>query len=291
MAGPVTYGFRQIEKPDGRKETKPLDAGKNPPNGVIVAYYLAEKPEGEITLTILDEGGNQVRQFNSKKAKAEGEQAATESGTSTAAEVVAEAAEGSQVITEPEAEEVEQEQFIPKDQGINRFVWNFRYENATKIPGNKFSELTSAGPEVPPGTYQARLQIGDETFTESFEVLKDPRVDVSQEDLKAQFELGMQIRDTLSRLNESVIELRDVREQLEGWETRLARRDNTEDARKTARELKERLTGIEEELMNTKATGRFMYPPPNVPTRLNHKLAFLAGALGSADAAPTRQEY
>jgi hypothetical protein len=33
------------------------------------------------------------------------------------------------------------------------------------------------------------------------------------------------------------------------------------------------------------------YPPPNVPTRLDQKLAFLAGVVSSADAAPTRQSY
>jgi len=43
--------------------------------------------------------------------------------------------------------------------------------------------------------------------------------------------------------------------------------------------------------MNTKATGRMPYPPPNVPTRLNQKLAMLGFDVGSADAVPTRASY
>jgi hypothetical protein len=79
-----------------------------------------------------------------------------------------------------------------------------------------------------------------------------------------------------------------VREQLEGWEKRLGRQENGKDAGATAKSLIERLTAVEEELRNTKATGRMMYPPPNVPTRLSQRLAFLGFTVVSADAAPTK---
>ncbi|HZS94619.1 MAG TPA: glycosyl hydrolase [Chloroflexota bacterium] len=289
MSGPLTYAFRKEEKPDGSKEIKLLDAGKNPPNGVIVTYYLAEEPEGDLALTILDANGKEVRRFSSKRKKEE-KKAEGESALEYA--VGESAAEGSEAIVDPEADAEQQEPFLPKKRGINRFAWNFRYENATRIPGDKFSEFATAGPAVPPGHYQVRLEIpGGESFTETFELLKDPRVDATQDDLQAQFDLGMKIRDTMSRLNEAVIQIRDLREQLEGWEKRLSRANNAGDALKTARDLKKRLTVIEEEFMNTKATDRMQYPPPNVPTRLNQKLAFLNGAIGSADAKPTQQEY
>jgi hypothetical protein len=55
--------------------------------------------------------------------------------------------------------------------------------------------------------------------------------------------------------------------------------------------MKDRLTAIEEELMNTKAVGRLLYPPPNVPTRLSQKLVGLGSYVGSADRAPRRQAY
>ena len=41
------------------------DAGENPPDGVMIHYYLKEAPE-EITVTILDGGGQVIRSFSSK---------------------------------------------------------------------------------------------------------------------------------------------------------------------------------------------------------------------------------
>ena len=294
MAGPVTYAFKQEEKPDGRKETRLLDAGKNLPSGVIISYLLPRKPEEEITLAILDESGNEVRSFSSKKDK-EGDVAGTgtapaESESITTETARQEAAEGSEVVVDPEADVEEQEPFIPKNEGLNRFVWNFRYENATKIPGDKFAEFTTAGPAVPPGRYEVRLTVGEDVFTQSFQILKDPRVNATQQDFERQFDLAMKIRNAVSRMNDAIIEIRDVRDQLEGWQKRLSRIEGSSEARTTARRLCERLTVVEEELMNTKATGRTGYPPPNVPTRLNQKLAMLGAYVASADAAPTRQE-
>jgi len=304
MAGPITYAYRLEKNPDGTKETKLLNAGANRPNGALISYYLAEEPRDALTLTILDVAGQEIRQVTSKPAKPEEQQPASAEENAPPVgeappEVVTEAAtapdpeatEGSAVGETPEAGAEGQEPFLPKKLGLNRFTWNFRYENATRIPGDKFAENATAGPLLPPGRYQVRLEVAGQTFTEPFELRADPRLDVSQEDLQAQFDLGLQLRTAMSRLNQAILRIRDLRAQLEGWKARLARAENTGAAHHTTLQLIERLTAIEEELMNTKATSRMMYPPPNVPTRLNQRLAFLAGAVASADAAPTKQEY
>jgi DNA repair exonuclease SbcCD ATPase subunit len=121
-------------------------------------------------------------------------------------------------------------------------------------------------------------------------VLKDPRIGATQEDLDAQYQLGLKIRDAISRMNDGILAIRDVREQLEGWQKRLGRREDADEAKKSAADLIKRLTAIEEELVDTRSTSGTGYPPPNVPTRLTQKLATLAAYVGSADAAPTRQE-
>ena len=41
-----------------------------------------------------------------------------------------------------------------------------------------------------PGTYQVRLTVGEQSQTVSFDLVKDPRVDATQEDFDAQFELA-----------------------------------------------------------------------------------------------------
>ncbi len=53
--------------------------------------------------------------------------------------------------------------------------------------------------------------------------------------------------------------------------------------------MKETLSSIEEELIQVKAKTR--QDILNYPAKLNAKLAALSGTVGSADAAPTRQEY
>ena len=52
--GTTTYTFRQITRPTGEKRQKLLDAGQNPPDGAVISYHLREKPAGEVTLTFLD---------------------------------------------------------------------------------------------------------------------------------------------------------------------------------------------------------------------------------------------
>jgi photosystem II stability/assembly factor-like uncharacterized protein len=291
MAGPVTYAYKQQKKSDGTKDIKLLNAGQNPPDGVLIAYMLPEHVRGEVTVTILDHEGTEIRCFSSKKPKQQSRDgdANAESEGSDEPAGVAETGEGSEVLADSEVEPDEQKPFLLTDAGLHRFVWNFRCENATRIPGDKATEFTTAGPRVPPGRYSAQLKIGDSTFTEAFQILKDPRVDAGQDDFAAQFEFGLKIRDDISRLSEAIMRLRDVREQLAGWEKRLPRVGNTQEARATAKDLVARMTTIEEEFVNTKSSSRMGYPPPNVPTRLQQKLAMLAAMNAAADAAPTDQ--
>jgi photosystem II stability/assembly factor-like uncharacterized protein len=291
MAGPVTYAYKQREKSDGTKDIKLLNAGQNPPDGVLIAYELAEPVAGELTVTILDGDDREIRRFSSNRAKQpdENRDQDTESGPGAERTDAAEVGEGSEVLADAEEDIEGQKPFLSTEAGIHRFVWNFRCENSTRIPGDKSAEFTTAGPRVPPGTYRARLTIGDADFTESFQILADPRVEASATDFAAQFEFGLRIRDAMSRMNEAIIGLRDVRDQLVGWEKRLSRLKEAGEERAEAKRLTTRLTAIEEELLNTKSSSRFGYPPPNVPTRLQQKLAMLAAMNASADAAPTKQ--
>ncbi|MFN8513634.1 MAG: hypothetical protein U0841_13820 [Chloroflexia bacterium] len=50
MTGPVTVAYHSRPTPQGTMTEDFLDAGKNPPDGVIVHYFLPEKPEGDAAL-------------------------------------------------------------------------------------------------------------------------------------------------------------------------------------------------------------------------------------------------
>ena len=46
LAGSLGYAFREVKAPTGEKRERPLDAGENPPSGVVVHYWLKEAPAG-----------------------------------------------------------------------------------------------------------------------------------------------------------------------------------------------------------------------------------------------------
>ena len=68
-AGPVIFSWYTEKDAEGNlvKQTY-MDAGQNPPDGVVVYYYFNEQPQGEVTLTVLDKEGNTVNTFRSKEA-------------------------------------------------------------------------------------------------------------------------------------------------------------------------------------------------------------------------------
>ena len=76
------------------------------------------------------------------------------------------------------------------------------------------------GPLVPPGVYQVQLTLGDQIYTQSFEVLKDPRVTTSQEELQQQYDLLLAIRAKISEVHEAINALRSICRQVDVWEQR-----------------------------------------------------------------------
>ena len=145
------------------------------------------------------------------------------------------------------------------------------------------------GPRVAPGVYQVRLTAGDQSLVETFEVQKDPRVSVSQEDLEAQLALHLKIRDKLSETHDAINTLRNVRQQIDDWQKRTQEQSIREELTRIGKSAKEKLKAIEDELIQSKAKTR--QDTLNHPARLNGKLATLAMVVAGAQAAPTKQAY
>ena len=290
FAAGLIPAYTQTKDADGEKKTAWLDAGTNPPDGVIVHYTLREEPAEPITLAFLDAAGEEVRSFQSKK---QDDEAAATSDDDGAGAAVAEpvAASGSVIGGEDVAsaeDEKDKEPTVPARAGLNRFVWNMRYADATKITSKGGDQPGRDGPIAAPGQYQVRLVVGDQTLAEGFEIRKDPRVTAGQKELEEQFALGLQVRDTLSEVNEAINRIRAIGEQVDGWVKRTNDPAVAETIATAARELKAKLDGIEGELIQTKAKSE--QDTLNFPVKLNTKLAGLSGAVGSGDTAPTAQQ-
>ena len=53
----------------------------------------------------------------------------------------------------------------PTEAGLNRFVWDMRYEGATKVPRSPLWAGGTDGPEAVPGKYQVRLTVNGKQYT------------------------------------------------------------------------------------------------------------------------------
>src|SRR4029077_1881991 len=75
---------------------------------------------------------------------------------------------------------------------------------------------------LPPGKYQARLKIGDKTFTQGFNLLIDPRVaedGVTVADLQEQYEHNMRMREMVAQVNQLVTRVRETQTKLRNAST------------------------------------------------------------------------
>jgi DNA repair exonuclease SbcCD ATPase subunit len=116
----------------------------------------------------------------------------------------------------------------------------------------------------------------------------DPRVKTSAEDLRAQFDLLLKLRDREDEMNRALLGIRDLRNQLQALEKRLGAGEQTKTVVSSSADLRKKITTIEEELIQVNATAQ--EDEANYPTKLNSKLGYLTGVADSADTAPTESE-
>ncbi|MDE3113285.1 MAG: glycosyl hydrolase [Chloroflexota bacterium] len=269
----ITFEFSE-DPVTGDRTERYLDAGKNPPDGAIVHYWLRERPAGEVKLSFHDGRGRLIREFTSRKDRPE------EAPIPEAAPAAA-----------PTSAAEKKEPRVKKEAGLNRFVWNLRYPDATRIEGDPSMdefERALAGPQVAPGKYQVRLNVGDETLTQDLEVRIDPRVPVTPSDLREQLDLLLRIRDKISRTHDAINTIRTVRRQVEEWEARSAADRSLRQLARAAADLRKQLRSVEEELIQWRAKSR--QDTLNWPVKLNGKLGGLASYVAQADARPTNAQ-
>jgi len=240
--------------------------GQNPPAGAVIYYWLkdAPKPESVTKLEILDSSGKVIRAFSS-------------------AEVA--------TLEEPlDPDEKKPEKEIKAEAGLNRFVWDLRYEEAHHVPGYYLWEygLGAHGPVAAPGRYQVRLTAGGQSQVSPLEVKLDPRVNVSQADLEQQVSVLLGIRESLNKVYDTVNQIQDVRSQLAGLRRRVPESATGKTIAASADDLEKKLVVLRDQLINLTISANedsLAYPP-----QLDAKLAYLAMDIGTADSAPTEAE-
>ena len=118
---------------DGPVSSQVKGPGRTRRSARSLHYWLRDEPKGDVEIEILDEKGGVVRKLSSRKIEPE---------------------------TPPDdpdpAEDEAAKKPLPKKAGLQRAVWDLRYEGATKIKAAKIdSGDPGEGPMVLPGTYSA----------------------------------------------------------------------------------------------------------------------------------------
>ncbi|WP_192823097.1 glycosyl hydrolase [Rufibacter sp. LB8] len=227
--------------------------GQNHPGGVMMHFYLPTAPDStsKIALEILQQDGKLIKKYeNSAKENA----------------------------SKLEAKE-----------GMNRFVWNMSYPEASRFEGMILWGGGTQGPKAVPGTYKARLTVNGQPQETTFEILQDPRSKTPAADLQAQHAFLLSVRDKLTETHDAISKIREARTQINSVTARFQGKAEMKDVLEAAKALNKKMTEVEETLYQTK--NRSGQDPLNYPIRLNNKLANLASQAGAGDYRPTDQMY
>lgn len=249
----------------------PRDPVRSVDPGVTVYYTLAEDTDS-VTIAFLDDSGGVVRSF-SAVAPEEDEEDLDE--------------DQEEAESQPQGPSGRSGPTPTVNPGLNRFVWNLRYEAWTDFEGRIFWSAGNNGPLAAPDDFSVRLTVDGQTQTQGFRVRIDPRLDgqVTPGELRERFDLALEIRDRLSEANEAVIRIREIKTEIDD---RIEASDDVE-LRSLGTYTKNRLGLVEEEIYQVR--NRSGQDPLNFPIKLNNKLGSLLSIVESAEARPTQQSY
>jgi hypothetical protein len=246
--------------------------GANPASGVVVYYSLKAKPTSDLALEFLDSSGKSIRKFTGRVPRA---------GAAAGGQPQAPAGDGEGFVG-PAAQ-------VSMDAGLNRFTWDMRYADSVRFPGMILWSGETRGPKVVPGTYQVKLTVDGATQTETFEVKADPRLTTTAAEYAKQLDLSLKIRDKLNETHNAIIQIRDVKKQVDDLVKRLAGQSNAKPIADAGAALNKKMTEVEEALYQTK--NQSSQDPLNFPIRLNNKLAALGGVASQSESAPNEQSF
>ena len=227
-------------------------SGANPRGGFPIRFWLRDVPEDvEASLEIHNGAGELVKRFSTKPDR------------------------------------TKDEDNLSLESGMNTVSWTMRYASAETFQGMVLWAGGTQGPSAIPGTYTAKLTVGEESQETQLELKKDPRLEVTDQEYQEQFDFLLGIRDKLTETHKAIKRIRDVRSQINTLKARLKGKEEFADLLKAGDEIVQKMTKIEETLYQTKS--RSNQDPLNFPIRLNNRLSGLVSVVASADGAPTKQ--
>lgn len=160
--------------------------GVNPANGVVFYYHLpTASKDRELTLEINDKDGNLVRTISSKKDP-----------------------NYFKYPGGPSAEPL-----LSNKVGLNRFVWNMRYNSMPGAP-TAYIEGSFSGHKAMPNTYTGTIKQDDQSSKVSFKILPNPLYSVTNEDYQETHDFRTKTEANMTDMHVRVNKLKKVQSQI-----------------------------------------------------------------------------
>ena len=238
-------------------------AGRNPPAGANVLFLLAKAPDSStvVTLEFLDAAGRLLRSFTKAPA-----------------------------APAPPTPGAPRTMPVPK-QGLNAFQWDLRAEPPATLPGNiNIWGGPGGGYLVAPGRYQARLTVGTVVQTQAFGVQQDPRMKTPANEIAARDSLTRAINARVGEINESLLRIRDVKEQVSKFVDRTKETPLAAAIAGKGKDITQRVDTLDPKLSTKAANGQDVI---NYRNGINAQYAFLLGNVEGSDivSQPSRERF
>ena len=199
--------------------------GVNPSTGVVVYYQLPElKKTDEIKMEIKDSGGNLVRSFSSK---ADEKFKRYDGGPRPSP-------------------------LLPKAKGLNRFVWDMRYETMPGIPDVRI-EGSWPGHKASPGKYSITLKLGDQSVATESEVLANPLYPIDASVYSEYHQIMWGMENELASMHRMVNSLYEKQKQLESLLSSLPGDDKFAAIKKDGEALLKKMKSWDEDMVQRKS--------------------------------------
>lgn len=218
---------------NGYQVQQPVNEGKNPPNGVVIHYWLHDVSDStKVSIAIYDARDTLVRRFNSGSG--------------------------------------EKDEKLSPEKGMNQFVWNMQVKGVEKMDDMILWNGNIGSYKVPPGTYSIRVSTGKDSMTVPALIMKDPNYTIPDADYVAQFDFLNTIKNKFEQTQQTIKDIRSIRSQINTLKEKLGD-EYPADLDSLGKQIGKKLTEVEEHLYQTKAkSGQDVL---NYPIRLNDKLA------------------
>jgi hypothetical protein len=239
--------------------------GENPPRGAVFYYWLKEEQKNDITVDVLDSSNKVIATLSSVPKPILG------------------------LSEDPKAEEEQaKKSALPKKAGVQVAYWDLTYDAPEMVARSQMFGGAASGPMVLPGTYTLRLNVEGKTYTSPVKVIPDPRVKVSEQELKEQLDLAMSLRNDVTEISKQIKKLQSVRKQIRNRTEVLKGNSKAAQLIQDSEAFDKKADVLESKLHNAKAEVGYDVFSLRGGVQLYGRLVQLYSTVADGDGAPTQ---